>query len=119
MKFVCNNCGFTAEIPDRRTECPMCGSTNVTSAAVTSTSAKKGKTEDDEEDISTMHPRFQGPTQRTTLDLTEKATATSQESERAERKTRTIKDGGSKVPVVVIIISLLAIAAALCIFFFK
>lgn len=36
MKFVCNNCGFTAEIPDRRVVCPMCGSNNVSTNATTS-----------------------------------------------------------------------------------
>ena len=35
MKFVCNNCGFTADIPVRRTTCPMCGSSNVSFSADT------------------------------------------------------------------------------------
>lgn|GEM_PF-765075 len=28
MKFSCNNCGFSAEIPKQITMCPMCGSSN-------------------------------------------------------------------------------------------
>jgi hypothetical protein len=35
MKFVCNNCGFSAEVPDRRSNCPMCASSNVTVSAHT------------------------------------------------------------------------------------
>jgi len=30
MKFICNNCGFSAEIPEKRPNCPMCASSNVT-----------------------------------------------------------------------------------------
>jgi len=30
MKFICNNCGFSAEIPEKRLNCPMCASNNVT-----------------------------------------------------------------------------------------
>ena len=30
MKFICNNCGFSAEIPEKRSNCPMCASSNVT-----------------------------------------------------------------------------------------
>ena len=30
MKFICNNCGFSAEIPEKRSNCPMCASNNVT-----------------------------------------------------------------------------------------
>ncbi len=29
MKFTCNNCGFSAEVPSEQQVCPMCGSTNV------------------------------------------------------------------------------------------
>jgi hypothetical protein len=29
MKFTCNNCGFTAEVPDTMNACPMCASQNV------------------------------------------------------------------------------------------
>lgn len=28
MKFNCNNCGFTAEIPKKIDNCPLCGSNN-------------------------------------------------------------------------------------------
>lgn len=35
MKFICNNCGFSAEVPDRRSNCPMCASSNVTVSAHT------------------------------------------------------------------------------------
>ncbi len=29
MKFTCNNCGFTAEVPNKMNACPMCASQNV------------------------------------------------------------------------------------------
>ncbi len=35
MKFICNNCGFSAEVPDRRTTCPMCASDNVSVVSMT------------------------------------------------------------------------------------
>ena len=31
MKFICNNCGFSAEVPDTMNACPMCASQNVSS----------------------------------------------------------------------------------------
>jgi len=48
MKFVCNNCGFTAEIPVRRTTCPMCGSSNVSASADTLSQPEKPLEEDEE-----------------------------------------------------------------------
>lgn len=70
MKFVCNNCGFTAEIPVRRTTCPMCGSSNVSSSAETMTPPEKSLDEDEEKtgEIKTRNARSaEGPTQRVTV----------------------------------------------------
>ena len=69
MKVVCNNCGFTAEIPVRRTTCPMCGSSNVSSSADTATPPEK-PLEDEEKtgEIKTRNARAgEGPTQRVTI----------------------------------------------------
>lgn len=43
MKFICNNCGFSAEVPDRRTTCPMCASDNVSVVSLTEQLAKPEK----------------------------------------------------------------------------
>ena len=66
MKFVCNNCGFTAEIPVRRTTCPMCGSSNVSSSADTVTPPEKPlENEEKTDDIKTRNARSgEGPSQR-------------------------------------------------------
>lgn len=34
MKFICNNCGFSAEIPKKVELCPMCGSSNTSNIEV-------------------------------------------------------------------------------------
>lgn len=66
MKFVCNNCGFTADIPEQMSACPMCGSSNVSSSA----EASKFPTSSEERadgNISPQNSRGSGPTQRVTL----------------------------------------------------
>lgn len=70
MKFVCNNCGFTAEIPVRRTTCPMCGSSNVSASADTLSKPEKPLEEDDEKtgEIKTRNARSnENQSQRVTL----------------------------------------------------
>lgn len=52
MKFICNNCGFSAEVPDRRSNCPMCASTNVSVSALTeNTAVPDEKKKDEKTDI--------------------------------------------------------------------
>lgn len=41
MKFICNNCGFSAEIPEKRPNCPMCASSNVTVMSESAVEDKK------------------------------------------------------------------------------
>lgn len=48
MKFVCNNCGFSAEVPDRRSNCPMCASSNVSVAALTENPSIQAKPVNDQ-----------------------------------------------------------------------
>lgn len=50
MKFVCHNCGFSAEVPKAIATCPMCGSTNT------------GQEEDSEESAKTSPPVSFGTT---------------------------------------------------------
>lgn len=69
MKFVCNNCGFSAEIPVRRTTCPMCGSSNVSASADTVTPLEK-PLEDEEKtgEIKTRNARSsESQSQRVTI----------------------------------------------------
>jgi tetratricopeptide (TPR) repeat protein len=82
MKFVCNNCGFSAEVPDRRTTCPMCASDNVSVVSMTEQipSEKPEETKESEkpgtENISggvtpqkdePVEKKKRGPTERITL----------------------------------------------------
>ena len=109
MKFVCNNCGFTAEIPVRRTTCPMCGSSNVSSSADTVTPPEKSF-EDEEKtgEIKTRNARpSEGPTQRVTI--TEGLTPVKQCK----------KSCGCKILTVAVILILVVAALAAAFFFLQ
>lgn len=118
MKFVCNNCGFTADIPEKMSVCPMCGSSNVSSAAETSKFSTDAEENEDENAKAQNFKAAAGPTQRVTLtegmNAGEKA---SKVAERSEKKTREIRRK-SKAPLVVVLLVLVAAAAAAYYFFF-
>lgn len=81
MKFVCNNCGFSAEVPDRKTTCPMCASDNVSVVTVTeqvSIEPEESSTEEQVKSDPGVEPesaagkeqfekKKRGPTERITL----------------------------------------------------
>ena len=67
MKFVCNNCGFTADIPEQMSACPMCGSSNVSSASETSKFSADAEENEDENAKAQHFKAAAGPTQRVTL----------------------------------------------------
>ncbi|MBO4699732.1 hypothetical protein J5690_09020 [bacterium] len=106
MKFVCNNCGFAAEIPVKRTNCPMCGSSNVSSSDEILNFVEQPAEESEEAGLKTvMQP--QGPTQRVTLtdDLIRK-------DEKTDKKTVQKAGGKSKLPIIAAITAVI-IAAVL------
>ncbi len=122
MKFVCNNCGFTADIPEQMSLCPMCGSSNVSSAAETSKFSTDATENDDENAKSQNYKASAGPTQRVTLtegmNVGEKQGSSSEKpSERREKKTREIRKK-SRIPLVVTLLILVGAAAAAAFFFF-
>jgi len=122
MKFVCNNCGFTADIPEQMSACPMCGSSNVSSAAEASNFSADAEETEDENAKAQNFKAAAGPTQRVTLteglnggeksDSSAKNTAV-----RSEKKTREIRRK-SKLPLVVVLLVLIAAVAAAAYFFF-
>ena len=67
MKFVCNNCGFTADIPEQMSVCPMCGSSNVSSAAEALKFPADAEENEDENAKAQNFKAAAGPTQRVTL----------------------------------------------------
>lgn len=122
MKFVCNNCGFTADIPEQMPVCPMCGSSNVSSAAETSKFSTDAAENDDENAKSQNYKASAGPTQRVTLtegmNIGEKQGSSSEKpAERREKKTREIRKK-SRIPLVVTLLILVGAAAAAAFFFF-
>ncbi|MBQ4438921.1 hypothetical protein II898_08620 [bacterium] len=122
MKFVCNNCGFTADIPEKMSVCPMCGSSNVSSAAETSKFSTDAEENEDENAKAQHFKAAAGPTQRVTLTEGMNVEAKSDSSSkkrvlRSEKKTREI-GRKSKVPLVVILLLLVVAAAAAAGFFF-
>ena len=119
MKFVCNNCGFTADIPEQMSACPMCGSSNVSSAAEISKFSADSEEEIEDENAKAQNFKAAaGPTQRVTLtegmNVGEKSDPKA--VVRSEKKTREI-GRKSKVPLVVILLVLVAAAAAAGFFF--
>ena len=119
MKFVCNNCGFTADIPEKMSVCPMCGSSNVSSAAETSKFSTDAEENEDENAKAQHFKAAAGPTQRVTLTegMNVEAKPNSKAVVRSEKKTREI-GRKSKVPLVVILLLLVVAAAAAAGFFF-
>ena len=120
MKFVCNNCGFTADIPEQMSACPMCGSSNVSSAAEISKFSADSEEEIEDENAKAQNFKAAaGPTQRVTLtegmNVEEKSDPKA--VVRSEKKTREI-GRKSKVPLVVILLVLVVAAAAAAGFFF-
>ena len=116
MKFVCNNCGFTADIPEQMSACPMCGSSNVSSAAEASKFPADAEENEDENAKTQNFKASAGPTQRVTL--TEGLIQQQgNPAERSEKKTREIRRK-SKTPLVVALLLLLVMAAAAAFFFF-
>lgn len=53
MKFVCNNCGFSAEVPDNRSNCPMCASNNVSVSVLTESCSSTEKKSGEQKNIDT------------------------------------------------------------------
>jgi tetratricopeptide (TPR) repeat protein len=51
MKFICNNCGFSAEIPEKRSNCPMCASSNVSVTDERSVADEKKEDQSTESEI--------------------------------------------------------------------
>lgn len=110
MKFVCNNCGFSAEIPVRRTNCPMCGSSNVTSSAETANKPAPAAENEDGNGKSKVKIAA-GPTQRVTLtDVPASGEKSRKTSPKTGRK--------SRLPLIIAAVVLCAAAAAAAIFFF-
>ena len=118
MKFVCNNCGFTADIPEKMSACPMCGSSNVSSAVETSRFSTDAEENDDENAKAQHFKAAAGPTQRVTLtegmNIGEKS---GKAAVRSEKKTREI-GRKSKIPLIVVLLVIVAVAAAAAGFFF-
>ena len=112
MKFVCNNCGFAAEIPVRRSTCPMCGSSNVSSSDEVVNLEEQVESEENTQRKKVRQP--QGPTQRVTL--TDGLNPAKQEPVKTETKSCDCKK--SKLPLIIGVIVILAVIAALF-FFFK
>lgn len=122
MKFVCNNCGFTADIPEQMSACPMCGSSNVSSAVETSKFSTDAEENDDENAKAQHFKAAAGPTQRVTLtegmNVEEKSDSSAKKRVvRSEKKTREI-GRKSKIPLVVVLLVLVVAAAAAGFFFF-
>lgn len=123
MKFICNNCGFTADIPEQMSACPMCGSSNVSSAAETSKFSTDAEENGDENAKAQHFKAAAGPTQRVTLtdvNIGEKSDPSSKKAaERSEKKTREIRKKSKAPLVAVLLILVLAAVAAAFFFFFK
>ena len=119
MKFVCNNCGFTADIPEPMSACPMCGSSNVSSAAEMSKFSPDPEEETEDENAKAQNFKAAaGPTQRVTLtegmNVGEKS---DKAAVRSEKKTREISRK-SKLPLVIVLLVLVVAAAAAGFYFF-
>lgn len=116
MKFVCNNCGFSADIPEQMSACPMCGSSNVSSAAETSKFSAGAEENEDENAKAQDFKAAAGPTQRVTL--TEGLIKQSEKhAGKSEKKTREIRRG-SKIPFIIALLLIVAAGAAAAVFFF-
>lgn len=121
MKFVCNNCGFTADIPEQMSACPMCGSSNVSSATEISNLQVSASKNEDENARSQKFRASAGPTQRVTMtegmNLEEQTDLpVAKPAEKPAEKTR--GNGGKKAAIVVFVLLVLAAAAAAAYYFF-
>ncbi len=115
MKFVCNNCGFTAEIPVRRDSCPMCGSSNVSASAETANPPEETH-ESGETNLKTRNSRaVEGPTQRVTMTEGLDGGGKMKNVSKSDKKVCGKSSCRCKIPV---IIALLLLAAAAAAFFF-
>ena len=123
MKFICNNCGFSADIPEQMSGCPMCGSSNVSSAGEASKFPTDTTEETEDENAKSQNFKAAaGPTQRVTMtegmNVGDKsASPARQAAARSEKKTREIRRK-SKAPLVAVLLVLVAAAAAVAYFFF-
>lgn len=118
MKFVCNNCGFTADIPEKMSACPMCGSSNVSSAAEISKFSADAEENEDENAKAQNFKAAAGPTQRVTLtEGLNGEKSSGKPAERSEKKTREIHRG-SKLPLVIVLLLCIAAGAAAAAYFF-
>ena len=107
MKFVCNNCGFAADIPVKRSTCPMCGSSNVSYSDEAVNLEEQVESEENTQTKKIRQP--QGPTQRVTL--TDGLNPAKQETAKKETKPADCKK--SKLPLIIGGIAVLAVIAAL------
>ena len=113
MKFVCNNCGFAADIPVKRSTCPMCGSSNVSYSDEVVNLEEQVESEENTQTKKVRQP--QGPTQRVTL--TDGLNPVKQEIT-AKTVAKSCDCKKSKLPLIIGVIVIIAVIAALF-FFFK
>ena len=108
MKFVCNNCGFTADIPEQMSACPMCGSSNVSSSVAEASNFTAETSENNDENVKSQNFKAAaGPTQRVTL--TEMKI---EEKSETPVETPVKKSRGKKAAVIVVILLVIAAAVA-------
>ena len=88
MKFVCNNCGFSAEVPDRRSNCPMCASSNVSVVSPTENPVVHGQAEK----VDDQPKKEDVPVQETVKPVVEKKTGTEDKSEPPRKERITLSD---------------------------
>lgn len=117
MKFVCNNCGFTADIPEPMSACPMCGSSNVSSAAEASNLTVNADEHDGEKNtVPQKNLRAEGPTQRVTL--TEGMNIGDQPVVKPVAKPEKKSCKACKICIALVVVLLVFAAAAAAAFFF-
>lgn len=117
MKFVCNNCGFTADIPEQMSACPMCGSSNVSSAAENSNLTVATDDQGAESAKPQNYSRAEGPTQRVTL--TEGMNIDEDKPvEKPVVKPEKKSCNACKICITLVVVLLLLAAAAAAAFFF-
>ena len=116
MKFVCNNCGFTADIPEQMKACPMCGSSNVSSSAEASKFSTDAEENEDKNAKAQNFKAEAGPTQEG-MNVGEKSYSYAKNTAvRSEKKTREIRRK-SNLPIVIVLLVLIAAVAAAAYFF--
>ncbi len=110
MKFICNNCNFSAKVPKRISNCPMCGSDNTSIY------------EDEEQILS--QPKIE-PVPEEPIVKQEEISSFKSEPEKEEPaeeefilEKKEEKQSSSKAPVIVIAV-IVTLAAAFAVFHFK